>query len=84
MVEVDVGEEEVSDVRERAPRPRRPLSSLSTHEDGTAVEEREAVICLQKVGADDALRALVVEVDRIRAHASPNPSREQPLRHRTE
>ena len=70
VVEVDVREQQVPDVLEgqpalgeaglqRADRRRRP-----------AVEQREAVVGLDDVDADDAVEAEVHEVDRLEAHAS--------------
>jgi hypothetical protein len=60
VVEMDVAEEQVVDVGEREPAPRE--ASLQCRDGGgrAAVEEREAVVSLDQVAADDALGAEVV------------------------
>jgi len=65
VVEMDVAEEQVVDVGEREPAPRE--ASLQCRDGGgrAAVEEREAVVGLDQVAADDALGAEVVEVDEV-------------------
>jgi hypothetical protein len=68
MVEMDVGQQEVAKVLELEP----PLAQggVQALEAGrwSAVEERRPVLGLDEVRADDALRALMVEIERIRAH----------------
>jgi hypothetical protein len=56
VVEVDVAQEQVADVLEIE-------AVLGEAARGSAVMEREAVLGLDEVAADDALGALVAEVD---------------------
>jgi hypothetical protein len=63
MVEVDVAEQEVPDVRERQAALFEPSLERGDAARGPAVEEREAVVGLEEVAPDDVLGALVVEVD---------------------
>jgi hypothetical protein len=63
VVEVDVAQEQMADVREREPVLAKALLERRDAARGAAVEEREAGVGLEEVGADDALGALVAEVD---------------------
>jgi hypothetical protein len=68
MVEMNVGEEQVAKILELEP----PLAQSHVQAleagRGAAVVERRSVLGLDEVGADDALGALIVEIERIRAH----------------
>ena len=65
VVEVDVGEEKVPDVREGEPALRETRLQVLNARRRAAVEERGPVLGLEQVAADDP-RVLVVEVDRLR------------------
>jgi hypothetical protein len=63
VVEVDVAQEEVADVREREVAFSETAFECRDPRRRAAVMEREAVLGLYEVAADDASGALVVEVD---------------------
>src|SRR3982751_1186310 len=63
MVEVDVREQQVTDVFEREPVGGEPFLERGHGRGGAAVEEREAVVGLDDVDADRVLAAPEVEVD---------------------
>jgi hypothetical protein len=66
VVEVDVREEQVADVAELEPALAQPLLQRRDAGGRPAVEERETVLGLQQIGADDTLAAEVEEVERFR------------------
>jgi hypothetical protein len=68
MVEMNVRKEEVAQVLKLEPT--MVQGAVQAIEAGrrTAVEERGPVVGLDQVGANDALRPLMVEIERIRAH----------------
>jgi hypothetical protein len=63
MIEVDVAEEEVADVWKGEAVLGETLLERRNAARRAAVMEREAVLGLEQVGADDAVGALVAEVD---------------------
>jgi hypothetical protein len=63
VVEVDVAQEQVADVLEIEAVLGEALLERGDAARGSAVMEREAVLGLDEVAADDALGALVAEVD---------------------
>jgi hypothetical protein len=65
VIEVDVREQQVADVREREAALRQAPRQRLRRGGWTAVEEREAVGCLQQVRADDTLVPEVQEVERL-------------------
>ena len=67
MVEMNVGEEQVAKVLELEPALAQGRVQALEACRGAAVEERRSVLGLDEVGADDALRALIVEIERSRA-----------------
>ena len=75
VVEVDVREQQVADVGQGQAALGEPLLQGGDARRGPAVVEREPVGGLEQVDADDALVALVVEVERIRRSHAPDPSR---------
>ena len=74
MVEVDVREQQVPQVARARGRARRvPPSGASRQVGRPAVEQGGPVDGVEQVGADDALGAQVVQVEKIRAHVDPDP-----------
>jgi hypothetical protein len=65
VVQVDVAEQEVAEVRKGQAAPAESFFELSNTSGRAAVVEGEAVGGLDEITADDALGALVVEVDRL-------------------
>lgn len=63
MVEVDVAEQEMANVRQLEAPVCKPLLERLHIGRRPAVEERKAVVRLEQVAADDPLGAEVVEVD---------------------
>ena len=74
VVEMDVREQEVVEVGQLEPTLRQPLLEGGDACRRPAVVEREAVVRLDQVHADDTLIALVVKVHRIRRRHAPDPS----------
>ena len=69
VVEVDVREQQMPDVRELEPALREPRLQVRDPRGRAAVEERRPVLRVENVRGDDP-RRLVVEVDRLEAHAA--------------
>lgn len=63
VVEVDVAEEEVADVRESQAVGRETLLEVRDARCGAAVEERRTVRGVEEVARDDPLGTPVVEID---------------------
>jgi hypothetical protein len=63
-----VGEEQVAKILELEPAPAQSEVQALQARGRATVEEGRSVIGLDEVGADDTLRALMVEIERIRAH----------------
>jgi hypothetical protein len=63
MIEVDVAQEQVTDVGEREPEPGKCFLQSRNGRCRAAVEERRPSLGLDQVAADDALDAAVVKVD---------------------
>src|SRR5262249_17089250 len=76
MVEVDVREQQVTDVLEREPARAQPVLQRLDACGRAAVEERGPVLGLQHVRTDDAFGAEVVEIEGTRGHVSPDPCSE--------
>jgi hypothetical protein len=63
VVEVDVAQEQVPEVAQRPPALRQALLERGDGGRRAAVEEREPVLRVEQVAADDALGAEMVEID---------------------
>src|ERR1700740_2654648 len=70
VVEMDVAEHEMLDLVERQPLVGEPCLEGGNRRGRSAVEERETVVGLEHVRRDDAVRALVVQFDRLECHAA--------------
>ena len=73
MVEMNVRQEQVAQVGERQTLLGETLLQRRQAGGRPTVEERRPVCRLQHVDADDALGALVLEVERIRGAHAPDP-----------
>jgi hypothetical protein len=63
VVEVDVAQEQVPEVAQRQPPLRQAVLERGDGGRRAAVEEREPVLRVEQVAADDALGAEMVEID---------------------
>jgi hypothetical protein len=63
MVEVDVAQQEMADIGERESAPREAPFKRGDCARRAAVEERRAIVGLEEVAADNALRAEVMKVN---------------------
>src|SRR4051812_31702444 len=73
MVEMNVAQKQVADVREREPVAGEPALQGIDGRRRPAVEDRRAVVGIEHIRPDRALMSLVVEVDRL--HHAPRVTR---------